>query len=203
MTLAISKLSLDRKENYESPLNSIRISDASFSLRQNFIFDILRLNLNNDFRQTLRQRVRDSKQRSDNSEALCINKRAAMMHGRRCAGDGARIMNSVDLRESGSYRETRQGGARSLPPSSPPRSLLLSKYLRYRTRARANSMAKVQETETRNSLARARDISGYGRARIHGRNGFSSRWKLVEKRGGLSHRKPRAGASRSELFLAQ
>jgi len=102
-------------------------------------------------------------------------------------------MNSVDLHESGSYRKTRQGGARSPPPPPPPIpfSLLLSKYLRYRTRARANSMAKVQKTETRNS--RARDISGYRSTRIHGRNDFSSRWKLVEKRGGLSRRKPRAG----------
>lgn len=49
------------------------------------------------------------------------------------------------------------------------------------------------------SRARARDISGYGRARIHGRNDFSSRWKLVEKRGGLSHRKLRASALRGEL----
>lgn len=114
-------------------------------------------------------------------------------------------MNSVDLRESGSYREARQGGVRSSPPPPPPPlSRLLSKYLRYRTRARANGMAKVQKTETRNSRARARsrDISGYRRARIHGRNDFSSRWKLVEKRGGLSRRKPRAGASRGELRAA-
>lgn len=73
----------------------------------------------------------------------------------------ARIMNSVDLRESGSYRESRQGGARS------PLSLafLPPKYLSVTGRERERSgMAKVQKTETRNSRTRAGGISGHGRA---------------------------------------
>lgn len=76
----------------------------------------------------------------------------------------ARIMNSVDLHESESYRKSRQ---KEVHDSRIFLSLLSSKHLsvtgRERERERSG-VAKVQKTETRNSRTRAGGISGHGRA---------------------------------------